>query len=339
MTRIAAELGARYVLEGSVRKAGPRVRVNAQLIDAASGHHLWAKRYDRDLDDIFALQDEITETIVASIEPEIGRAEQQRAARKAPEALDAWENAMRAQWHINQQTREDDEKARRLLARAVHQDPDWSGAAALQAMCEILAANRDLRLDLSRNFETAATAARRALAVNEGDWLAHTALGAALLFANRHEAGIQELNRAIELNPSAARAYHFLGGCQVFTGYCEEAIHTLEIWQRLDPNDPLRTHALSAFSLGHLLLGNYEAAKAFGEQAIAAQGENFRGYHRLVAALGMLGDTAAAASAIATLRRLHPDVSLSYFDTAYTFRRGEDREHFLDGLRRAGLEI
>ncbi len=313
--------------------------MNAQLIDASNGHHIWAERYDREFDDIFALQDEIAETIVASIEPELGRSEFHRAGRKPPEALNAWENAMRAQWHMNQQTREDDAVARRLLARAIELDPDWSGAASLQAMCEIMAANRDPGVDRTVGLETATAAAKRAIAINDGDWLAHTVLGAALLFSQLHEAGIQEAQRAIALNPNAARAYHLLDGCQVFVGLAEEALVALESWRRLDPNDPLRTHPLAAMSLCYLLLGDHAMAWAYAEQATTAQSDNFRAHHRPVAALGMLGDANAAAPAVATLRRLHPKISLAYFDAAYVFRRDADRARLLDRLRRAGLDL
>lgn len=339
VTKIANELGARYVLEGSIRKVGTRVRINAQLIDATTGHHIWAKRYDRDLDDIFALQDEITETIVASIEPELERAEQQRASHKHPDSLDAWEHSIRALWHLNQQSQDSYAETQRLLKKAIALEPNWSGAISLLALCHVFHVMLGWARNTSRPWGDVLSTAKQAVATNDSDWLAHATLGMAYVFTHQYDQGMEELRRAIDLNPSAAKAYHFLGGSLAHTGNPAEGIGLLETALRLDPHDPFHSDTLAALALAHILLRNFEEAVSVAEKAVGARPANVRGHQRLVAALGHTGRVEDARAALEELKLRQPDLSLAYIDATYAFKNSEDRDLFLDGLRKAGLSV
>jgi adenylate cyclase len=338
VTQVARELGARYVLEGSVRKAGNRVRISAQLIDAPSGHHLWARRYDRDLSDIFALQDEITERIVASIEPELNRAEQERASRKQPESLDAWDHSLRALWHLNRMTKDDNAEACRLLQKAMELDPKWGGAVSLLALCQSFVGWLGWAEDPARQSAVILPIATQAVALDEGDWLAHATLGMAYVWARQHERGADELERAIDLNPSAARAYHFLGFTLAISGRPGDAIAELNTALRLDPSDPLISHTLAALGLSHFLLRKFEDSILFAGKALRADPGNVRAHHRLVASLGHLGRIEEASAALRELLRWQPDFSKGYIDATYPFKNPEHRDLILEGLRKAGWE-
>ncbi len=339
VTQVARELGARYVLEGSVRKAGNRVRISAQLIDAPSGHHLWARRYDRDLSDIFALQDEITERIVASIEPELNRAEQERASRKHPESLDAWDHSLRALWHLNRMTKDDNAEACRLLQKAMELDPKWGGAVSLLALCQSFVGWLGWAEDPARQSAVfLLPIATQAVALDEGDWLAHATLGMAYVWARQHERGADELERAIDLNPSAARAYHFLGFTLAISGRPGDAIAELNTALRLDPRDPLISHTLAALGLSHFLLRKFEDAILVTGKSLRADPGNVRAHHRLVASLGHLGRIEEASAALRELLRWQPDFSKDYIDAAYPFKNPEHHDLILEGLRKAGWE-
>ncbi|MFQ5927965.1 MAG: adenylate/guanylate cyclase domain-containing protein, partial [Terriglobia bacterium] len=339
VTRVARELGARYVLEGSVRKAGSKVRVSAQLIDGASGHHIWAQRYDRDLTDIFELQDEITRQIVATIEPELNRAEQQRALRKKPESLDAWDYCLRALWHINKVTKEDNEAARPLLDKAMELDPDSSTARSLLSLCCFHDALFGFAADRAEAFAETFRAAEEAVALDDGDWLALATLGFAYLWSRgEYEPGVEAVERAIALNPSAAIAYHFLGCVLEFAGRPAEAIPHLERVTAFDPRYRFKSAALADLALSRFLIGDFEQAVESAKAAIQVQPGNIRAHQRLAATLGHLGREEEARAALEELLRLQPDFSRTFLDVTYPFKDPTHRELFLDGLHKAGWE-
>jgi adenylate cyclase len=202
VTQVGRELNARYALEGSLRLAGDRVRVNAQLIDASGGHHLWAHTYDRRLGDIFDLQDEITRAIVVAIEPEIAQAEQRRAARKRPESLDAWDMSLQALAKIRQGSASALAEAKRLLEQATALDPASSYAQSLMALAEFQSMLAGWTHDPARMLAETLAAAEMAVALDEGDWLAHALLGIATLWVRRaYDKAILEEELALALNP------------------------------------------------------------------------------------------------------------------------------------------
>ena len=225
---IGRELGARYVLEGSVRKTGKRVRITAQLIETSGGAHLWAERYDRDLEDIFAIQDEITETIVAQIEPELVASEGERARRKHPDSLDAWECYHRGLWYLHENTPDDINVARRLFGQAVELDPSFGPAYAAQVLILFYDSNLGYGEISPDRAAHALAAAQKAVSLDDKDPFAHAAMGWAYAMAGDYDATIDELQISIDLNPSYAFAHYGLGSFLARAGRPEEAVECLD---------------------------------------------------------------------------------------------------------------
>jgi TolB-like protein/Flp pilus assembly protein TadD len=337
---IGQKLGAKYVVEGTVRKAGGRVRITAQLIDAATGHQLWSQRYDRDLTDIFEVQDEITASIVASLEPELQRAEQQRALRKPPQNLDAWDCCQHALAHQWKFTPEDYVEAIKFSRRAIELDATSSYARSMLAICLYEQVMAGWSSDATRSFRESFEAACEAVALDDGDWLGHFMKGMGYLWTQRaYDLGIQENRRAATLNPSAPGAYHGLACLLSFTGTWAEAISPLHKLLRLDPQYRFAGSALADISLAHLLLRELETAREFAQKAIEAQPKFVRSYQRLACCLGHMGREQQARETVATLLQRQPDFSLAYVDATYPFKIAADREFFLEGLRKAGLQL
>ena len=235
--RAARELGVRYVLEGSVRKGGNRVRITAQLIDAATGNHIWADRYDGDLTDVFAFQDEITKKVVAAIEPKLLEAEGIRSQNRSPEDLGAWDMVIHANSLFWRLTKTEGEAAIALLRKAVERYPDYAPAYSMLAFAMLV--SRLLRLDPhSTASEEAASLAARAAELDDSDPWAHLALGYAAHMMRRTEDAQQEFQRAIDLNPNFAAAYGYFGFTLTMVGRSDEAIAHLEQAIRISPQDP-----------------------------------------------------------------------------------------------------
>jgi adenylate cyclase len=237
--KMARELGVRYVLEGSVRRAGNRVRITAQLIDAETGHHLWADRYDRELADVFAVQDEIAQSITGAIAPGIISAEIRLAQHKDPSRLDAWDRIMRAHWHIRRFTENDLTEAQRLLAEAIALDPDNSMAFSDLAFASIFESVFGWGEGPATSLARCGDAARKAVAIDDGDAAAHTGLAIYELFSGRHEEARRRLLRALDLDPNSAFARGYLGAAYAFGGDYDAALPHLEETIRLSPRDPL----------------------------------------------------------------------------------------------------
>jgi adenylate cyclase len=237
--RVARELGVRYVLEGSVRKGGNRVRVTAQLIDPTSGAHIWAERYDRDLSDIFAVQDEITASVAGVIEPALAEAEQQRALRRPPERLDAWEAYQRGVWHFNKYGPEENQTAQTFFRRAIALDPNFAPGHHGYA----LALQWDIWHYSSRPFSEVQGVpleeARIAVLLDDKDAMAHAVLAHIRMWGGEWEAAIAEARTALVLNPNSAFVISMLGCVLGFGGYREEALTRLQQAMRASPHDPL----------------------------------------------------------------------------------------------------
>lgn len=335
--QVARELGARYVLEGSVRRAGPRVRITAQLIDAGTGAHVWAERYDCAAGDVFAVQDEITAAIVGVVAPELIGAEMQRARRKDPASLDAWENLMRAIWHSLRLTAADGEAARRFADAALAHDPALGRAHVVHAMCDVWDVLNNRSTDPEKTLESAHAHARRAVDLDPRDAEAHTILGMVALFMRRHDAAERQLERAIALNPNLALAFMLGGGFWALSGEPDRAHAHLEEARRLNPRDPINYwvyafHGLAAFSAER-----YEEAIAWGRRAVQIY-PDFPSAHRLLAAsLAMLGRLDEAGAALQPLFRIVPDSSIARTRAGAPWKKSEDAERWLDALRRAGM--
>ena len=335
--RIGRELGARYVLEGSVRKAGERVRITGQLIDAESGHHVWADRYDRDLDDIFAVQDEITDAIISALEPAIGEAEMQRTRLKPPASLDAWELHQRGMWHFTRPTKEDYASARESFRRAIEIDPNFAGSHSLLAILttlEVLLAWTD---DPQGALRRAHREAQTAVALDAMDAWAHTALCVYSVFARQYENALAAGRRATELNPSLAAGHYFRGAAMMVDGQPREAIASMSQAVRISARDPLLYGWLSGLGFAHYTARDYVKAVEFTTRSVQEAPHNPAGQRNHACVLAQLGRIEEARAAFSRFLELSPGFTAETARHALPFRDETDAEHFLDGLRKAGL--
>jgi len=336
LKQVADELGVRYVLEGSVRKGGDRVRITAQLNDVATGSHIWAERYDRELADVFAVQDEITEAIVAAIEPQLYAAENFRAQRKPPNSLDAWDLVMRALSHYWRVTRQDNMVAQALLEKATAVDPNYGQALGVLATSHMFSAHMGWT-DTAMVAPIAERAALSAILIDSEDPWAHLALGCVYLFARRFDDCLAEFELALRLNPnfSLAQGYHGLALC--YCGRWEEGDVAARRALRLSPRDPFSAIYCGIAAYAQFVGGNYDEAIRLAREGIRQRGD-FVGAHRvLTAAAGMAGQGDLAKVALQELCRAQPNICLAWIERQMPMKREADRDHYLEGFRRAGL--
>ncbi len=339
VTQVARELGVRYVLEGSVRKAGNRVRVNAQLIDATTGSHIWAEHYDRELDDIFALQDEITETIVAAIEPELGAFERERARRRPPENLDAWGSFQRGLWHFfTYQNREGLAEAKRLFQRACELDPGFATAHAELAWTHIADIHRGFADDPGASLEQAARAAEQAVALDARDPVARFALGRVHIFRHAYENALAEMEAALDLNASSDRAYYCLGLALLYGGRAQDSIPQLERAIRLNPRSPILSAYLDMLARAYFNSERYEEAAEWFEKASQQPNASFLPFVHAAAALGHLDRIDEARDMFADGLKKEPDFAADTVErTVGVYGRYSGADRILDGLGKAAL--
>jgi adenylate cyclase len=336
---VGRALGARYVLEGSVRKAGNRVRVTAQLIHAESGHHLWAERYDRVLEDLFAIQDELTDGIVGALVGAVGRAEAERAHRKLPTSLDAWEICSRGWWHACRFTREDFAIAGPLFSRAVALDPDFAVPHAALALLHMWEAYFHWTDKPAHTLAEGLTCARTALALDSQNSSAHGALGALLAFTGKLDEALAVSQRAIQLNPSSAPCYAVLAMTHLFRGDSEPGIRAIEAAIRLSPNDVFLHSWVSALSALHYVANDYAKAAEVAQLAVRHAPHFPPGWRNLANALGQLGRLDEAREALAQFLKLSPGLSTEQAMRASApFRDEAVFQHYLEGLRKAGWQ-
>jgi len=336
--QIARELGVRYVIEGSIRRVGNRVRISSQLIDATTGRHVWAENYDREIEDIFELQDEMTQTIVAAVEPELGAFERDRAARKPPESLDAWETYQRGLWHMWSFTEKDNAEALRLLRRARELDPNFAAAYAYEGYSHFLNVILGYTEAPGESIAAALAAAKKAVTLDDKDPAAYLTLGRVHMMRGEHDTSIAELEMSLRLNPSFAPAYFALGFALALAGRIDEALGALDKAIRLNPRDPLIWAIKAIRSLTYSLLHQYEAAAEWARQSIREpRAASYWPYAALASALGNLGQFEDARTAVDEALRQKPDLSLSYLEKALPTKQPGGLRPYLDGLRKAGL--
>ncbi len=337
MKQIGEELGVRYVLEGSVRKSGDRVRITAQLNDVATGSHIWAERYDRDLADVFAVQDEITEAIVAAIEPQLYAAEDFRARRKPPNNLDAWDLVMRALSHYWRVTRQDNMVAQALLEKAIAIDPNYGQALSLLATSHMFG----VHLGWADIRSAAPIAERAALAAVEADsedpW-AHNALGSVYFSTRRLDDSLAEFELALQLNPNFSLAQGYYGLALSYCGRWQEAHEAAQRAIRLSPRDPSSAIYYGVAAYAQFVGRNYQEAIALAREAIRQRGDLTGAYRVLTVAAGMSGQAEVATAALQELRRAQPNISLAWIADQLPWKLDADREHYLEAFRRAGLD-
>ena len=337
LKQIGEELGVGYVIEGSVRKDGNHVRITAQLNDVVTGSHLWAERYDRDLADVFAVQDEITQAVVAAIEPQLYAAEDFRARRKTPDNMAAWDLVMRALSHYWRVTQQDNLVAQALLEKAIAVDPGYGQALSLLAACYTFSAHMGWET-MPRAIPLAERAALSAIRADSEDAWAHYALASVYLFYKRFDDSIAEFELALRLNPNFSPARGIYGVALAYCGRWEEGASAARQALRFSPRDPFAAIYCGVASYCQYVGRNYPEAIRLSREAVR-QRSDFVGAHRvLTASLGMSGQTDAAKDALAALRRVQPSISLAWLSSEMPFEREEDREHYLRGFRLAGLK-
>ncbi len=337
MKQIAEELGVGYVVEGSVRKAGDRVRITAQLNDAATGRHLWAERYDRAIADVFAVQDEITEAIVAAIEPQLYAAENFHAQRKPPDSMDAWDLVMRALSHYWRVTRQDNMVAQALLEKAISIDPNYGQALGALATSHTFSTHMGWA-DMATAGPIAERAALAAIRADSEDPWAHHALGYVYLFNRRFDDSLAEFELALRLNPNCALALGYYGVTMAYCGRWEEGDLAARRALRLSPRDPFSATYYGIAAYSQFVGRNYEEAIRLAREAIRQRGDFVGGHRVLTAAAGMAGQRDFATAGLQELRRVQPNISLAWVASEMPFKLDSDREHYLEGFRRAGLE-
>lgn len=341
--QVGAELGVRYVLEGSVRKSGGRIRVTAQLVEAATGNHIWAERYDRDLAEIFALQDEITETLAASLQTEVGEFERERAHRKPPESLDAWESYQRGMWHLWRVNDEDLAEALLLFRRAGDLDPNFAQALAalgFTLFLRVIHSYTDSPLD---DLEQALQVANQAVALDDKEAMAHNTLGRVRTLRGDYDAAIAEMRIAVDLNPSMALAHLGLGLAHLLAEQLDEAISACDTALRLSPRDPAAWAFYSVRAWSRLFLGDHDAAVEDARRAIRYPAASYWPQAILASALSHLDRPEEAKIAFDKLLEVKPDFSPDSTLAAFSPLNSEAPrplfKKWIDGLCKAGLDV
>lgn len=336
--QMGQELGVGYVLEGSLRKAADRIRITGQLIEASTGAHLWAERFEGQLEDIFELQDEIAASVAGAIAPQVELAEIERAKNKPTASLNAYDCYLRGIAHMHRGTRETIAEALSLFQRSIELDPDFAAAHAMAAWSYFWRKINGWTEDRAREIAEGVRLARRAVELGRDDAVALTRGGHALAhLAGDLEGGIALLDRAIFLNPNLASAW-FLGGfLRTWHGECESAIEHFERAMRLSPVDPELYRMQAGIAMAHLFAGRIERASAWAERSYSNL-PSFLMVVALIAATRALGGRQEDAKrAIEEMRKLDPGLRVSNITDWLPISRPEHLSIFADGLRKAGL--
>jgi TolB-like protein len=333
--QVGRDLGVRYVLEGSVRKSGQRVRITSQLLDGVSGNHIWSERYDRELTDIFALQDEITASVVSAIEPKLLAAEGLRTETRSTDDLDAWDLVARALAHFWKLTATDSNTAIGILRQAVQRHPNYAPAHSMLAFA-ILASAYVGWIPPGTDREFAAKIARRAAELDDSDPWAHLALGY-LEFTGRHtEEAIRHFGTALDLNPNFAAAAGSIGFALALDGRSDEAIGHFEQALRMSPRDPFNAFFFVGIAAAHYLAGRYVEGIKWARQAVQLR-PGYTGAHRILCAnLAQAGQVDELREAMQMLRNLQPDICIARIRQSVPYTAGP-MERFLEGMRKAGV--
>jgi TolB-like protein len=336
--QIGADLGVRYVLEGSVRKAANRVRITGQLIDAETRGHLWAERYEGALDDIFELQDRITENVVGAIARQLERAEIERSKRKPTESLDAYDYYLRGMARFHVGTREGVGDALAHFQKAIELDSEYASAYGMAAWCVFWRRLNGWADDRAEEASEGARLARRAIEFGQDDAVALTRGGHALAhFAGDLDQGVALIDRALVLNPNLAAAW-FLGAyLRLWRGAHEEAIERFKHAMRLSPLDSEMFRMQAGMAMAHLLARRFDEASSWAEKAFRDLPVFTMAIGAVAASHALAGRAEEAHRAMEHLRKLYPTLRVSSISEWLPFLRPQDAALFADGLRKAGL--
>jgi TolB-like protein/Tfp pilus assembly protein PilF len=335
---VARDLGSQYVLEGSVRKSGDRVRITAQLIDAIADKHVWAEKYDRELKDVFQVQDEITQSIVTSVAPEYLSAELRRAQRKEEPNLDAWDAFMRGYWHHMRFTKDDNAIAQGLLRKAIDLDSRQANYHALLAVTHLIAGLYGWSESKDASYREALEIAERGLALDDQDSQVIRSAGLVHFFSKNHEVALGYYERAVAANPYEAENRALLGAALGVAGDYEAALEQFEMALRLSPRDVHVATWYNYMGIAAFVAGRHEEAADWAKKTADANPQFPAGHRTLAASYGNLGRLAEAEAARERLQELLPHLTIAQLrESLPYFKNSDDLERYLDGLRKAGL--
>jgi adenylate cyclase len=336
--QVGRDLGVRYVLEGSVRRAGNRVRIGAQLADASTGREVWSERYERALADVFALQDEIVTNVVVALEPKIYAAERDRIAQKPPDRLDAWDHVMRALPHIWHYTRTGNETALTHLSEALRLDLAYARALGLHAWLSLWNVHHGWSVDrLNTVLPRAMEQAQAAVHIDGDDPWARLALGFVQMFRREHEDAVEELRTSLELNPNFALAHACLSLTLAYAGKGQEAVAEIERAMRLSPRDPFASMFAGVRSFALFMAGDYAAGLEWGRRSVRLSPELPGHWRALALNAATMGLAEEAKAAVAAAVRLQPGFSVAWVVSASPLVSASDRARYCDVLRPVGL--
>lgn len=336
LSRIAEELNAAYLVEGSVRKAGRRVRVTAQLVDVATRSHIWSERYDRDLVNTFSVQDEISQAVVSAIEPLLYATESQHVRGKIPGRMDVWELVVRALSYFWRATEAGNAQAQDCLERAIRLDPENGQALGVLANSHMFGAHMGWE-DIQKVALAAEHYAVRAIDSDREDAWAHSALGHVYLMTRRFDASLAKYRQALDLNPNFAFAHGCCGLSLTFNGRWQEGYAAAKRAICLSPHDPFLAYYYGIASYAQFVGRNYRDSIALAREGLCRRGDLIGAYRVLTAAAAMAGDDRLARYALDELRRRQPNVSLAWITRNLPIRQAAERNHYLVAFRTAGL--
>ncbi|MEE8606902.1 MAG: hypothetical protein V3S55_04815, partial [Nitrospiraceae bacterium] len=335
--RVGRELGVRYILEGSVRRAGKRVRVNAQLIDAHADRHVWAERFDRQMEDVFELQDDIVASIAATVGPEITLAEIERARNKRPDALDTWDLYLRAISAYHAMTEDTVAEAVSLLQKAIEAEPDFANAYALLGLCHVHVAMHGWVKPVSQAFREARRLTEEAVRLSPPSPETNHSLAFVLTVTGEPERGITAARRAIDLNPNYAEAYAILALALVFYGDLEACLAACQQSARSNPRDARGNHLHNAMGHAYFMLEDYEQAIEVSKKGYHQDPSVYGQTVTLAASYACLGNKAEAKHYIDELLLFIPRMNLRALRKNPMFIRPEHVDKLVEGMRLAGL--
>jgi adenylate cyclase len=336
--RVSRELGVRCVVEGSVRRSGDRARVSAQLVEGDTGKHLWAERYDRDVTEVFAVQDEITAAVTAAILPAVTDAEQRRALRKPPESLGAWEVYQRGLWHFGKVTRADNEQARVYFERAIALDGSFAAAYSYLALTYVTEGGVFAARLIDETARLAATAARRAVEYDPHDADALSTIAYAAFLTGNHQEARKWASRADACGATSAWVSGIKGVLLVWSGHAAEGRNTMRTALRLNPRDPRNRLLGSSIAASYYFEHDYIAAFDAANWAITEYPAYPNPYRWLAASLGQLGKVEEAGEALRKAVTVSPTGFDMHVRSRPAWFLSEQYEHLLDGLRKAGWQ-
>ena len=334
--QVSEELGVRYVLEGSVRKGGDKIRITAQLIDAITGNHLWAEQYDRDLKDIFAVQDEITKNIITAMQVKLTKGEEVKAASKGTKNLEAYLKYLQANELVNKINPESNALAKQLAEEAIALDPDYAWAYYILGRSNMMDVWVKASKSPKESIGKAIELVQKAIALDDTNTEAHGLLSFLFSMTNQHDKAVAEAEKAVALNPNSAYAHFIMGKTLFFAGRCEESIPEYKKAIRLNPVPP--NNHLWSLGLSYAYTEQYEEAIKWCEKAVRQEPNDLLARMMMTVVYSLSLQEEKARSEAAEVLRIQPKFSLEKFEKKLTYKREVDKERFLGALRKAGLK-